>query len=128
MTTENKNQSKSLRDMQVGESVVGYIKGFIKAPKSSTPDQEHPVLITKDTNKEIVFWASGDVSYIRERMAEKGVDVGVLCKITKGDKPEGYKGRQRYFATIAFKKDDVRTDLGATASGGGGVDNEGFEY
>jgi hypothetical protein len=123
---EQKNNSKSLRDMQVGESVVGYIKGFIKAAKSATPEQEHPVLVTKE-GSEFVFWASGDVSYIKERMEERGVGLGVLCKITKEDKPDGYKGRKKYFATIAFKKDDVRTDLGAT-SGRGSTDSDGFEY
>lgn len=123
---EQKNNSKSLKDMQVGESVIGYIKCFIKAPKSSTPEQEHPVLITKD-GKELVFWASGDVSYIKERMEERQVTLGTLCKITKEDKPAGYKGRQKYFATIAFKKDDVRTDLGES-TGRGSVDSEGFEY
>jgi hypothetical protein len=126
-TTNNNNKSTSLKNMKTGESVVGYIKGFIKAPKSSQPEQEHPVLVTK-TGEELVFWASGDVSYIKERMQEKGVGIGVLCKITRDEMPNGYKGRKKYFATIAFKKDDVRTDLGSVSSSGGATDSDGFEY
>lgn len=122
------NTSKSLKTMAVGESVVGYITNFIKAPKSSTPDQEHPILRTKD-GKEIVFWANGDVTYIKERMSENNVGLGVLCKITKEDKPANYKGRKKYFAKIGFKKDDVLTDLNSAGGGrSGGVDSDGFEF
>lgn len=125
---ETKSLSKSLKTMAVGESVVGYIKGFIKAPKSSTPDQEHPVLVTQD-GKELVFWASGDVTYIRERMSENNVDLGVLCKITKEDKPAEYKGRKKYFAKIGFKRDDVKPEIvNSTSNRGGGTDADGFEF
>lgn len=126
MSETKSNNSTSLRNMKVGESVVGYIKGFIKAAQSKNPTQEHPILVKPD-GTELVFWASGDVSYIQERMSEKGVGLGVLCKITREEKPAGYKGKKNYFATIAFKKDDVRTDLGSVGRASG-TTNDGFEY
>lgn len=124
--SEQSNKSTSLKNMAVGESVVGYIKGFIKAAQSKNPTQEHPVLVKPD-GTELVFWASGDVSYLKERMAEKEVPIGVLCKITREDKPKGYKGRKNYFATIAFKRDDVRTDLGSVGRASG-TTADGFDF
>ena len=47
MSTNN-SKAIALRDLKVGESVVGYVAKLFKAPNSKTPDVENIALVTKD--------------------------------------------------------------------------------
>lgn len=122
-----KNRSTSLKDMKVGESVVGYILGFFKAKNSKSPDVNNLILRLKDSNEEIAMFASGTLRYFEDRMEQKGAALGTLVKITRIDRPANSKvENQKYFADIGFKLDDVLPETELKKAGRS--DKDGFEF
>lgn len=129
---EGRSKAIALRDMEIGASVIGYVKDLFKVSTSKTPDVENIALIQKD-GTELVVWASGTLRYFRERMTQKGADLGTLCKITRVERPANAKSKdQKYFAEIGFNLSDKKSveemGEGSGRNGKGRTDADGFEF
>lgn len=116
-------------DLAIGESVIGYVKDLFKVANSKTPDVENISLETEE-GQEITVWASGSLRYFRERMTEKKADLGVLCKITRIDRPATAKSKdQKTWCDIGFNLSKTREfSASSSRSGAGRVDGDGFEF
>ena len=130
MSNGTKTQIKP-QDWKVGQSVVGYVKALFKNPKSQyNPDVENIELVQKDGTV-VTIWAGGDLNYFRERMTQKGADLGVLCKIERTEPRLGKNGkpsRQKYFFNMGFNINDTKSIEELGGNDRMTTDDQGFEY